>query len=349
MKKRSAYCALPAPSAVWVLSTIVCAALFMSCARAQAPVSEFFPATPDPFVGAWQGRWSGGEDVDPDIAAQVVAQGRGKYLIRLTSKLFMRSTLWALVEADAKDGVIRFNQDGYKGEIRDGNFTGGRGTGDRAFSMSRVTFQPPTLGAVPPANAQVLFDGTNFDAWEDAKGWVLVDGNAMMVTPDTSDLVSKNKYKDVQLHVEFRLPFMPKERGQSRGNSGVFVQDVYEVQVLDSFGLEGYYDDCGALYKVSPPRVNACLPPTEWQTYDITYHSASFNDDGTVKSYPRMTVLHNGFIIQQDQEIPQITAWKENERLQPPPTQPGAIKLQSHRSHYVQFRNVWVVDLAAGT
>ncbi|HQM99689.1 MAG TPA: DUF1080 domain-containing protein [Candidatus Hydrogenedentes bacterium] len=321
---------------------------FLPCARAQRSLVELYPETPDPFVGNWQGRWSGDVDVDPDVAAQVVAQGRGKYLVRLTSKLFMRSTLWELAEAEAKDGVLQFKGEEYKGEIRDGKFTGGRNSGSSTFSMSRILFAPPALGAAPPANAEVLFDGANFDAWEGVEGWVPVDDNAMMVTPDASDLVSKKKYSDVQLHVEFRLPFMPKERGQSRGNSGVFVQEVYEVQVLDSFGLEGYYDDCGALYKVSPPRVNACLPPTEWQTYDITYHAARFNEDGTVKSYPRMTVLHNGFVIQQDQEIPQITAWKEVERLQPPPAQPGSIKLQSHRNHYVQFRNVWVVDLGTG-
>ena len=332
-----------------VLLAVLYAAVFTQGAWAQRPLPEFYPETPDPFSGNWQGRWSGDVDVDPDIAAQVVAQGRNKYLVRLTSKLFMRSTLWALIEAEAKNGILQFEGDGYKGQIQNSTFTGGRTSGSSTFSMNRIVYSPPSLGAAPPANAQVLFDGTSFDAWDGAAGWQLADGNAMMVTPDADDLVSKNKYKDIQLHVEFRLPFMPKERSQSRGNSGVFVQDVYEVQVLDSFGLEGYYDDCGALYKVSPPRVNACLPPMEWQAYDITYHAARFNDDGTVKSYPRMTVLHNGFIIQQDQEIPQITAWKENERLQPPPAAPGAIKLQSHRNHYVQFRNVWVVELPEGT
>lgn len=348
MKKHALKLASITVVASLVLLAAIYAAVFMPNARAQRSEAEFYPESPDPFTGNWRGRWSGDVDVDPDIAAQVIARGRGKYLIRLTSKLFMRSTLWALVEGKVNDGVLKFDGDGYKGEIRDGKFIGRRSSGQDTFSMSRIFYSPPTLGAAPPDNAEILFDGTNFDAWEGAGGWVPVDGNAMMVTPDASDLVSKKKYKDVQLHVEFRLPFMPKERGQARGNSGVFVQDVYEIQVLDSFGLEGYYDECGALYKVSPPRVNACLPPTEWQTYDITYRAARFNDDGTVKSYPRMTVLHNGFVIQQDQEIPQITAWKEEERLQPPPAEPGAIKLQSHRSHYVQFRNIWVVDLAAG-
>lgn len=336
--------------AVALLSIFVCSgmiALFTNCAWAQVDAGKYYPAEGDPFMGNWQGRWSGDEDVDPDISAQIIPLGRGLYRIRLASRLFMRSPVVASIEVKAqKDGLV-FDAEDFKGEVRDGHFVGGRRSGQKTFEMQRIAYAPPTLGAAPPANAQILFDGTGFDAWEDAKGWVPAEGNAIMVTPDAGDLVSKAKYKDVQLHVEFRTPFMPNERGQSRGNSGVFVQDVYEVQVLDSFGLEGYYDECGALYKVSPPRVNACLPPTEWQAYDITYHAARFNEDGSVKSYPRMTVLHNGFVIQQDQEIPQITAWKENERLQPPPVEPGAIKLQSHRNHYVQYRNIWVVDLGA--
>jgi hypothetical protein len=322
--------------------------LFMNATHGDDKIAEYYPAEPDPFMGNWQGRWSEDEDVDPVVTAQIIAHGRDRYQVRLAPQLFMRCAPLAIIDAQVKNGVLRFDQDGYQGEIRDGRFTGSRRSGRLTFEMSRVVHQPPTLNAPPPENAVVLFDGAHFDAWDNADGWVLVPENAMMVTPDAGDLVSKQRFKDVQLHVEFRIPFMPVLRGQSRGNSGVFVQDEYEVQVLDSYGLDGYYDECGALYKVSAPYVNAALPPTQWQTYDITYRAARFNEDGTVKEYPRMTVYHNGFIIQRDQEMPWRTAWKEKDRLLPPPTEPGVIKLQSHRSHYVQFRNVWVVDLGAG-
>lgn len=303
-----------------------------------------YPTQLDPFVGNWQGRWSAEEDVNPDITAQVVSLGRDKYQIRLATKLFMRCPVLAIIEVKEEDGVLSFNEQGYQGEIRDGRFTGARRTGNITFEMTKLNYESPTLGASPPENATVLFDGTNLDAWDNTDGWVLTDDGAMMVTPDAGDLISKEKYKDLQMHIEFRTPFQPKERGQGRGNSGVIVQDMYEVQVLDSFGLEGSFDECGALYKVSAPYVNAALPPTHWQTYDITYRAARFNNDGTVKEYPRMTVLHNGFVIQKDQDIPQITAWKENERLQPPPAEPGNIKLQSHGSHYVQYRNIWMIE-----
>ena len=307
-------------------------------------VDAMYPAELDPLVGNWKGRWSEEEDVNPDISAQVISMGRERYQIRLASKLFMRCPVLAIIETRVEDGVLKFNEQGYTGEIRDGKFTGGRRTGKISYEMKKFNYESPTMGAKAPENAIVLFNGANFDAWDNAEGWVLTEDGAMMVTPDANDLVSKQQFKDLKMHIEFRTPFQPKERGQGRGNSGVFVQDEYEVQVLDSFGLEGCYDECGALYKVSAPYVNAALPPTHWQTYDITYRAARFSDDGAVKEYPRMTVLHNGYVIQKDQEIPQITAWKEKDRLQPPPTEPGHIKLQSHGSHYVQYRNVWVVE-----
>jgi hypothetical protein len=344
MKKKASRFNLFLTVFIFMMFPVLCMLLSACNAQAQTDPSEYYPAEPDAFSGNWEGRWSE-EDVDPDVSAQVIALGRDRYKIRLASKIFMRSPMLALIEAKAEDGVLSFDQDGYKGEIRNGIFNGSRRSGKPVFSMNKTSYQSPTLGLTPPANAIVLFNGANFDAWTDPKGWELESDNAMMVLPEAGDLVSKQKFKDVQLHVEFRTPFVPSLGGQARGNSGVFVQDVYEVQVLDSFGLEGTYDECGALYKVSAPRVNACLPPTQWQTYDITYHAARFNDNGTVKTYPQMTVLHNGYVIQKEQEIPWITAWKEVERLQPPPMEPGSIKLQSHHSHHVQFRNVWVVDL----
>lgn len=313
-------------------------------ARAARNMDDCYPEKADPLVGNWKGRWSAGETVDPDIAAQVFALGGNKYHVRLVSKLFMRCPPLAMFEAEASDGRIAFNEAGIKGEITADSFTGARGRGKVSFEMEKVSHEPPTLGMTPPDNAIVLFDGTNLDQWQEPKGWELLDGGIMMVTPKGEMLKSKQTFKSVQLHVEFRLPSMPGSRGQARGNSGVFVQDVYEVQVLDSFGLEGYYDECGALYKVSAPRVNACLPPLEWQTYDITYHAPKYTENGELTALPRMTVLHNGIVIQNDREMPQITAWKEMERLAPPPRGPGHITLQAH-GNYVQFRNVFLTEL----
>jgi hypothetical protein len=303
-----------------------------------------FPAKADPFVGNWVGRWSEDVDVSPDVSAQVVALGRDKYQIRIADKLFQRCAPLAIIEVKLEEGVLAFRESGLQGKIEGDSFTGGKRPGRSTFEMTKYEHRNDRMGAAPPQGAQLLFDGSTLDAWEGVEGWKILPDGTLMVTPDGGYLVSKGRWKDVQVHVEFRTSFMPKARGQARGNSGVFVQDVYEVQVLDSFGLEGYYNECGGLYKVMAPQVNACLPPLTWQTYDITYRAPRFDAQGKVTEYPRITVDQNGVRIHLDQEMKQITAWKEKERLGPLPTEAGPIRLQGH-NNYVQFRNIWIVDL----
>ena len=305
-------------------------------------MKDVFPETSDPFSGNYVGRWSAQEDVDPDIAAQIVALGKGKYNVILTAKLHMRAPHKAVAEVEAKDGKLKFEADGLVGECDGKAFTGGRKGTDRTFSMERYQHQSPTLGKQPPAGAVVLFDGKNLDAWNGTTGWELLPDGILLATPKSKYLESKQLVKDCELHVEFRLPLMPTSRGQARGNSGVFLQGEFECQVLDSFGLPGFYDECGALYKVSPPKVNACLPPLEWQTYDIKYTAPKFDESGKQTAFARMTVHHNGFLIHDNQELPQLTSWKEKERLAPHPKDPAPIKFQGH-GNYVQYRNIWVV------
>jgi len=316
-------------------------ALFLGCAAGADPVSDAFPAQPDVLMGEYVGRWSAEEDVDPDIAARVIPLGGGKYRVVLTAKLDMRCPPKLDVEATATNGRLTIDAEGIRGECDGATFTGGRNPGKKTFTMQKVQRTSPTAGKPAPEGAIVLFDGTSLDAWHPAEGWEITPDGALMVGPKGKYIVSKQAFKDCDLHIEFRLSYMPEARGQGRSNSGVFLQDTYEVQVLDSFGLPSYYDDCGALYKVAAPMVNACYPPGAWQTYDISYRAARFAPDGTVAEYPRMTVRHNGVLIHNDQEMPYLTNWKEKERLLPPPTDPGPIKMQCH-GNYVQFRNIWV-------
>ncbi len=124
----------------------------------------------------------------------------------------------------------------------------------------------------------------------------------------------------------------------------MFLQDTYEVQILDSFGLEGYCNECGALYKVAAPMVNACRPPLDWQAYDIEYRAPRFDGAGNLSANPVMTVRHNGVLIHNAQEMPWLTGWKEKDRLKPPPGEALPIRLQSHHN-YMQFRNIWLVEL----
>ena len=195
----------------------------------------------------------------------------------------------------------------------------------------------------PPAGAVVLFDGKSLDHWTGKDGkkaahWKLVDGGAMQV-PGGGGIISKEKFDgQFKLHVEFRVPYMPKASGQGRGNSGVYVQGRYEVQVLDSYGLQSKDNDCGGIYGVAAPLVNACKAPTVWQSYDIEFHSPKCVD-GKKTEPGRITVLHNGVKIHDN-----VTITKDNTTagLGGDPCAPGPILLQDH-GNPVQYRNIWLV------
>jgi len=206
--------------------------------------------------------------------------------------------------------------------------------------LTKADIQPPPAGAI------VLFDGRDFSQWESEHAgpapWRLVNGT-MEVVPGTEDVITKENFRDFKLHVEFNIPKKPKpEKGQSRGNSGIYIQRRYEVQILDSYGQEPKYDGCGAIYRTKPPDKNVCKRPGVWQTYDITFHAARFAGEGeniTKLKNARITVIHNGTLIHDDFEIPDKTG-----RGRPEGPKPGPIQLQDHGSK-VKFRNIWLVPL----
>lgn len=202
--------------------------------------------------------------------------------------------------------------------------------GSEMITLNKVHRKSPTLGAKPPEGAVVLFDGTNLDEWENGK---LIDGKYLGAT----NVSTKRKFNDHVLHLEFRLPYMPTSSGQGRGNSGVYVQGRYEVQVLDSFGLDGKDNECGGIYSINKPKVNACLPPLVWQTYDIEFTSAKYDGDKKIKN-GRITVKHNGITIHDDQELSHDTPGRHKEG-----PGPDALFLQDHGNPVV-YRNVWVVE-----
>jgi hypothetical protein len=197
----------------------------------------------------------------------------------------------------------------------------------------------------PPSGAIVLFDGKSLDKWVNKDGktepkWELKDGGAMQVSK-SGDIITRDKFDgSFKLHVEFRVPFEPKNAGQGRGNSGVYVQGRYEVQVLDSYGLEPKNNECGGIYEVAAPKVNACKAPTIWQSYDIEFTAPKFEGDKKVEP-ARMTVFHNGIKIHDDVKIP-----VDNTRagMGGDPKTPGPILLQDH-GNPVQYRNVWLLPM----
>ena len=193
-----------------------------------------------------------------------------------------------------------------------------------------------------PKGAIVLFDGKNLDAWtkQDGKSaahWKLVDGGAVQVEKGGA-LFTKEKFGSFTLHVEFRVPYMPKASGQAKGNSGVYLQGRYEVQVLDSYGLVSKNNDCGGIYEIAVPSANACKAPTVWQSYDIDFTAPVF--DGKTKKEPTIiSVVHNGVKIHDAVKVP-----VDNTRAGAggDPSMPGPIMLQDH-GNPVQFRNIWIV------
>jgi hypothetical protein len=203
----------------------------------------------------------------------------------------------------------------------------------------------------PPSGAVVLFDGKSLDGWLKMDGktpaaWKLVNG---AMQSGGGNIITKEKFGgSFKLHVEFRVPYLPTKKGQERGNSGVYLQGRYEVQVLDSYGLDSKDNDCGAIYEVSKPLVNACKAPAVWQSYDIEF-TAPKCQDGKVVEPARITVYQNGVKVQDDVRL--VRKNKEGKEevvkftragMDTDPCTPGPIMLQDH-GNPVQFRNVWLV------
>jgi len=198
----------------------------------------------------------------------------------------------------------------------------------------------PGENGSPPSDAVVLFDGKDLAKWD--SHWIVKDGVAIAAG---GDMRTKESFgPDYQLHVEWAEPEKVSGSGQGRGNSGVFLADHYEIQVLDSFDNPTYFDgQCAAIYKEWPPLVNACRKPGEWQAYDIVFESPRFDDKGKLLKPGFATVLQNGIIVQNHSEIIGNTSWDQVPAYTPhPERQP--IRLQFH-GNPVRFRNIWVREV----
>jgi hypothetical protein len=207
-----------------------------------------------------------------------------------------------------------------------------------------VAITPGKLSSDPPSDALVLFDGKGLSGWRSVNGgeakWVVRDG-FMEVTPKTGDIATKEEFGDCQLHIEWATPAMVKGEGQGRGNSGVFLMERYEVQVLDSYNNKTYFHgQAGSIYKQHAPLVNASRTPGEWQQYDIIFKAPKFDEQGKVTERARITVIQNGVLIQNHVEIYGNT-WHDRPPLYLSHGPRGSLKLQDH-GDLVRFRNIWV-------
>lgn len=198
-----------------------------------------------------------------------------------------------------------------------------------------------------PSDAIVLFDGTNIEAeWISERGngtpeWSVENG-AMTVVPKTGGIKTKREFENFQLHIEWRSPSVVKGESQGRGNSGVFLQGIYEIQVLDNFNNRTYRNgQAGSIYKQHPPMVNACRAPGEWQTYDIIYTAPIFKPDGTYLIPPRITLLHNGVLVQNAADVRGPTVFIGIPEYAVKKHGKGPISLQDH-GDLVSYRNIWI-------
>ena len=199
-----------------------------------------------------------------------------------------------------------------------------------AFELKRVERSSPTMGAKPPEGAVVLFGGKNVDEWENGK----IDERGLLA----AGARTKRKFKNFALHAEFLLPFKPYGRDQDRGNSGLYLQERYEVQVLDSFAQPPAFNGIGSLYRQTPPDLNMCLPPLQWQTYDIDLTSPEFDAAGAKTKNGVITVKLNGVAVHDKREIKAKTGAGK-----PEGPEPGPILIQGH-GNPVYYRNIWVVE-----
>ena len=205
----------------------------------------------------------------------------------------------------------------------------------------------PGTGGAPPSDAIVLFDGSNLDQWQHRDGsdvqWSVEDG-AVTVVRGTGDIITRELFGDIQLHVEWRTPAIIEGEGQGRGNSGIIIQQRYEVQVLDSYENRTYSNgQAASIYKQHIPEVNASRPPGEWQSYDIFFTAPRFADDGSLTTPAYVTVVHNGVLVHNDVEIAGPTRFIGEPSYEPHPLK-QPLQLQDH-ANPVSFRNIWVREL----
>jgi hypothetical protein len=289
---------------------------------------------------AVQGEYSGdisANDGQVKLGVQVIALGDGKFRA-VAYHGGLPGDGWekkddnkpTSYDGQTKDGVTSFPGEKGRGEIKDGVLTILNAGGEKLGELKKIERKSPTLGERPAAGAVVLFDGTNVEAWEGGK--MTKDGLLEVGTK------TKQSFGSCRLHLEFRTPFMPTASGQARGNSGVYIEDTYEFQVLDSFGLEGKDNECGGLYSIKAPRLNMCYPPLSWQTYDFDFTAPKFDADGKKTSNARVTLLHNGVKIYDDLELPTLTPGGRGKE-----GATGPIQLQNH-GNPVNYRNIWLVE-----
>jgi len=309
-----------------------------------------------------QGEYVGRVGSELPIGIQVIALGNHQfqgvlYPGGLPGNGWDEATVFHIRGETTKDGRttfqgvhgegLKFANSNFRGWIREGVFTGEAHMfhsrlNDVEFRLKRVGRKSPTLGAEPPEGAIVLFDGTHVDEWVDGR---LLDERLLDV-----GTTSKRNFGSIAIHLEFVCPFMPTARGMHRGNSGIYVKQEWEVQIVDSFGWHhenqkferlSKFGRSGGIHEMIGPRINMSVPPLSWQTYDIEFAMAEFDASGRKTSPAMMTVRHNGVVIHNRYVLPPVPPGRDESQSKE--RQRGPIFLQDH-GNPVRYRNIWVEE-----
>lgn len=321
----------------FVLSLVCCLFVCSAC-HAQFPeTTDPAEAMKDPdfkiqgeYVG--EGVWASEGNVK--AGAQVIALSKGEFTVVVT-KGGLPGDGWKREEprfslTGKREGdVTTLSGDGFTGKIVGETMTIASSDAKTKLELKRTVRHSSTEGAKAPEGAIVLFDGTTADKFE--PGTLLPDKNLL------SEAMTKQAFTDYTLHLEFRPSYMPEARGQARGNSGLYLHNCYEVQVLDSFGLDGADNECGGFYQLRKPDVNMAFPPLTWQTYDVVFTSPKYQDGKKVAN-ARVEVRHNGVLIHPEFELEHATPGRQEEGPAPRP-----FYLQGHGNR-VEYRNIWVKE-----
>jgi hypothetical protein len=296
---------------------------------------NFIPAKADPLLGDWQG--AGG------VVAQVYLTPTGDYQANLLKAFDTENNLITVLHGVAADGIVKFTGDGCTATVDPSHF---KGTKDAdSFDLQHITRASPTLGQTPPKGAIVLFDGTNLDAWSKKAGkdwltedgppkWKLVDGGAVEIIPGSDSLITRQKFGDCHLHVEFRTIGFPSK-------SAVFLEARYEANINETYGhtdgnMTGGLDNST---EAAHPKVRAALPPLVWQTFDIDFRAPRFDAGGNKTEKAKETIVLNGVKLYDNQELdlPHGAAGRLGEAAT------GPVMLQDHLTP-LQYRNIWIVE-----
>lgn len=305
----------------------------------------------DPFIGSYEGTYNA-TGYDPyEATGHVTSEGPELYRLIVNFAVGAKGNQQhSQLELHGRAQGSRLRFAAYSGNVmweislEDGTLNIQRYHGyGGTFKLKKVIHVSPTEGLTPPEGATILLPFTtgekaDISAWTNTEWQALNDG-VMRVKGGSGDNRTQESFGSFRLHLEFKTAHMPSAHGQQRSNSGIYYQDRYETQILDSFGLISGSGDCGGIYGQSTPLVNVCFPPAQWQTYDAEFTAAEFDEAGKAISHPRITVKLNGVLIQDNHELKASTVGAVDDKHVPI----APLRLQDH-GNPVEYRNIWLVE-----